>query len=176
MRLSNLNAFVTVSIIMLISIVGINVALAQAETVKWREIVGIIQGGTIVGSGEGAVEGVPGPWSATNGFAKVDLDKGNIAFHIRGLVFAGTNAIGTPGAVVETGIKGTLVCDTDGSVSGNSVLVDTPVVSLSPQGNAQFSGNVGSLPDECIDQPDIAFLIVVPGFERWIANGAVRMS
>jgi hypothetical protein len=78
MKLSNLNTFVTTSIIMLISIIGINVAVAQAETVKWREIIGIIQGGTIVGSGEGAIEGVPGPWSATNGFAKVDLTTGSM--------------------------------------------------------------------------------------------------
>jgi len=70
-------------------------------------------------------------------------------------------------------VKGTLVCDTDGSASGgNSVLVDTPLVELDDQGNASFDGQVGSLPAACTTEPDIAFLIRV-GAGRWIANGTV---
>jgi hypothetical protein len=43
-------------------------------------------------------------------------------------------------------VKGTLVCDTDGSASGgNSVLVDTPLVELDDEGNARFNGRVSSL-------------------------------
>jgi hypothetical protein len=45
------------------------------------------------------------------------------------------------------GQGGTLVCDTDGSASGqkNSVIVDTPLVDLDDEGDAQFNGRV-SLP------------------------------
>jgi hypothetical protein len=70
-------------------------------------------------------------------------------------------------------VKGTLVCDTDGSASrGNSVLVDTPLVDLDDQGNARFDGLIGPLPSACTTEPDIAFLIRV-GAGRWIANGTV---
>jgi hypothetical protein len=66
-----------------------------------------------------------------------------------------------------------VVCDTDGSASGgNSVLVDTPLVALDEQGDADFSGSVGALPAVCASEPDIAFLIRV-GAGKWIANGAV---
>lgn len=145
---------------------------AQAQTVRWKQIIGIIEGGNLVGSGTGQVTGAPGPWSASEGFARVNLGNGNIFFLVRGLVLAGGNSIGTTGPV--TSVKGTLVCDTDGSATGNSVLVDTDTVPLSPQGNARFRGSVGTLPDECVGEPDIAFLVRVPGFEAWIANGAVR--
>ena len=70
-------------------------------------------------------------------------------------------------------VKGTLVCDTDGSASGgNSVLVDTQMVELDERGNARFNGSVGALPAVCISEPDVAFLIRV-GAGRWIANGTV---
>ncbi len=77
-------------------------------------------------------------------------------------------------------MKGTLVCDVNGSAGGNSVLVDTPPVPLSAQGDAQFNGNVvGPLPAVCSSEPDIAFLIriqVLGAFAgRWIAAGAVRI-
>jgi hypothetical protein len=55
---------------------------------------------------------------------------------------------------------GTLVCDTDGSAGGgNSVLVSTPHVFLSPQGEADFDGDLGPLPAACVSEPDIAFLV-----------------
>jgi hypothetical protein len=133
---------------------------AQAQVVRWKQIVGIIEGGNLVGSGTGQVAGAPGPWSASEGFARVNLGNGNIVFQVQGLVLAGGNSIGTPGPVTE--VKGTLVCNTDGSSTGNSVLVDTDTVSLSSKGNARLRGNVGLLPDECINEPDIAFLVRVP--------------
>jgi hypothetical protein len=87
------------------------------------------------------------------------------------LVLAGGNGIGTRAATNQ--VKGTLVCDTDGSAGGgNSTLVDTPLVDLDAQGSAKFNGNVGVLPTACSD-PDIAFLIRIAA-GRWIANGAVR--
>lgn len=145
---------------------------AEAQIVRWGEIIGIIEGGNLVGTGTGQATGAPGPWSATEGSARVNLENGNVAFRVRGLVLAGGNSIGTPGPVTE--VKGTLVCDTNGSATGNSVFVDTDAVPLSAQGNARFSGNVGSLPDECVEESDTAFLVRVPGLEVWIGNGAVR--
>ena len=111
------------------------------------------------------------PWSARSGHANVNLETGEIEFVVHGLVLAGGNSIGTPGAIVQ--VKGTLVCDTDGSAfRQNSVLVDTPLVDLDDQGDARFDGSVGALPPACTSEPDIAFVIRVSA-GRWIANGTV---
>ena len=123
-------------------------ALAQGpddNKLQWRSVIGIIQGGNVVGSGTGAVTGAPGPWSAQDGRVSVSLKTGQVDFDVRGLVFAAGNAIGTPGTVAQ--VMGTLVCDTDGSASAgkNSVFVDTPLVDLDDEGNAQFHDKV-SLP------------------------------
>lgn len=143
----------------------------SGDSVHWQSVIGIIQANNVVGTGTGAVIGAPGPWAALGGRVKVDLRKGRVDFSTDGLVFAGGNAIGTPGAVVQ--VKGTLVCDTDGSASGgNSILVDTPLVDLDDQGDARFNGSVGSLPPVCASEPDVAFLIRT-GSGRWIGNGAV---
>ena len=142
-----------------------------SDIVRWQTVVGIIQGNNVVGTGTGAVTGGPGPWSALGGHVKVDPITGHVDFGVNGLVFAGGNAIGGTGAVRQ--VKGTLVCDTDGSASGgSSVLVDTPLVELDDQGDARFNGNLGALPSVCSSEPDIAFLIRT-GAGRWIANGAV---
>ena len=134
-------------------------------------MIGIAQGNNVVGSGTGAVTGGGTTWSALRGHVNVDSSSGEINFDVRGLVLAGGNSIGTPGTIVQ--VKGTLVCDTDGSASGgNSVLIDTPPVDLDDQGDARFSGNVDPLPAVCASEPDIAFLIRV-GAGRWIANGTV---
>jgi hypothetical protein len=133
-------------------------------------VVGLIQAGTVVGSGAGAVLGGGQPWTTLGGKASVDVVKGRIDFDVRGLVFAGGNAVGTPGPILA--VKGTLVCDTNGSAGGgDSVLVDTPLVPLDDEGNASFSGAV-DLPAVCTAEPDIAFLVRVAA-GRWIANGAV---
>jgi hypothetical protein len=85
--------------------------------------------------------------------------------------YGDSGAIGTPGTILQ--VKGTLVCDTDGSASGgNSVFVDTPLVDLDDQGDAQFHGNVGALPSVCASEPDVGFLVRVSS-GRWIANGTV---
>lgn len=150
---------------------GQNANAVSDDTLRWRSVIGIIQANNVVGSGTGAVPGAPGPWSALGGNVKVNLDRGQVSFSTNGLVFAGGNAIGTPGAVLQ--VKGTLVCDTDGSASGgNSVLVDTPLVDLDDQGDARFDGNVGALPPVCASQPDTAFLIRTAG-GRWIGNATV---
>ncbi len=146
-------------------------AFADDNATRWQTIVGLHQVNNVVGSGTGQVTGGAQPWSTLGGNAAVDLGSGRASFGVRGLVFAGGNTIGTPGTV--TAVKGTLVCDTDGSAGGgNSVLVDTPLVPLDEEGNASFSGNLGALPSVCATEPDIAFLIRI-GAGRWIANGSV---
>ena len=152
------------------AVIGQNANADPGYTVHWQSVIGIIQASNVVGTGTGAVTGAPGPWSALGGRVKVDLNKGRVDFSTNGLVFAGGNSIGTPGTVLK--VKGTLVCDTDGSASGNSVLVDTPLVDLDDQGDARFEGDVGPLPPVCASEPDIAFLIRTGG-GRWIANGTV---
>lgn len=147
------------------------VARAADDDLHWQEMVGLIQPGNLVGAGTGQVAGGGQPWSTLGGSAKVDLRTGRVRFRVAGLVLAGGNAIGTPGPIVQ--VKGTLVCDADGSASGgNSVLIDTPLVPLDAQGNAEFQGDLGSLPAVCGTEPDVAFLVRIAA-GRWIANGAV---
>jgi hypothetical protein len=145
-------------------------ALADQQ-VEWQKIVGIIQAGNTVGTGTGKVTGGGQPWFTLGGSASIDLNNSELQFNVQGLVFAGGNAIGTPDGVTQ--VKGTLVCDTTGSLTGNSTLVDTPLVSLSSQGNARFAGQIGPLPSACLNSPNIAFLIRV-GAGAWIAAGEVR--
>ena len=142
----------------------------QAYVARWQSVIGIIQGSNVVGTGTGAVTGAPGPWSAQGGHVTVDFARGKMEFNVRGLVLAAGNSIGTPGAVDQ--VKGTLVCDTNGSgPGGNSVLVDTPLVDLDDEGDARFSGAV-AIPAACATEPDIAFLIRTAG-GKWIGNGTV---
>jgi len=130
------------------------------QEVRWESFVGNIRTGATgaVGSGTGAVNAAGAPWVATGGEARVNLASGDLRFRIKGLVLADTIFVGTPGPNPE--VVGTLVCDTDGSAGGgNSVLVSTPRVPLSEQGEAEFNGNLGSLPAACVNEPDIAFLV-----------------
>jgi hypothetical protein len=157
-------------------------ATAAAQTVSWKQIVGIIPANTPVGTGSGIVPGGFAPWTTTEGAARVNLRNGKIEFVVRGLVFAGGNTIGTPAPITQ--VNGTLVCDANGSAGGNSVLVQTPSVPLTSTGDAFFSGKVGSIPSVCLTEPDLAFLIratatangpIPPDKAPWIANGAVLL-
>ena len=85
-----------------------------------------------------------------------------------GLVLAGGNTIGTPGAVNQ--VKGTLVC---GPGSASPIVIDTPLVPLDAQGNAEFSGSFSSSTAGCSPM-DAAFLIRTAG-GAWIGNGSVRL-
>jgi hypothetical protein len=155
--------------------------LAFGQQASWRQVVGIIPAGNVVGSGTGKVAGGFLPWTTTSGTAHVNLRTGDIQFVVRGLVFAGgspTITIGT--ALPVTAVKGTLVCDNDGSASGgNSVIVETPSVPLTATGDAKFSGNIGPLPAVCSSEADLVFLVRASAFNGvategpWIANGAV---
>lgn len=137
---------------------------SASETTRWKTIIGIIQGGNVVDG----ITGGGAPWSALDGEARVDLASGEIEFEVRGLVLAGGNSIGTPGAVTQ--VAGTIACAAGATVS-------TPQVPLTPQGNARFSGKV-SVPLGCTGA-DVAFLVTTPPAgsppaPKWIANGAVR--
>ncbi len=185
MRWSKLLMIGTVSFFTLPWLLALSTGTAQAQEVRWERIIGLQQAFDLVGVGKGQVVG-GAPWETTEGKARVNLTTGRVKFAVEGLVLAVGSAagvtftgldIGTPAGVTE--VKGTLVCDVNGSAGkGNSVLVDTPSVPLSAQGDAHFKGNVGPLPAVCSSEPDIAFLlrIVVPvAFaDRWIAAGAVR--
>jgi hypothetical protein len=148
---------------------GQNASADSSNILRWQSVIGIAAPNNVVGTGAGAVTGGPTPWSTLGGHVNVDLTKSRITFDVRGLVLAGGNSIGTPGAVAQ--VKGTLLCDTDGS-AGDTFFVDTPLVDLSEQGEAQFNGKVSALPDVCSTEPDVAFLIRV-GAGKWIANATV---
>ena len=156
-------------------------ASAVAQVASWRQVVGIVLANNVVGVGTGMITGGFLPWTTTSGTARVNLQNGFLHFEVRGLVFAAAAkgiTLGTPGPI--TAVKGTLICDADGSASnGNSVIVESPSVTLSPTGDASFSGSLGALPDVCSSEPDLVFVIrasVVGGNAvegPWLANGAV---
>jgi len=128
------------------------------STPEWKTIIGIEQAGNVV-------DGVTGggqPWSALGGEASVDLRSGEVEFTVHGLVLAGGNSIGTPGAVVS--VAGTVVC-------GVGISVATPQVPLSPQGDAEFDGVV-AVPPGC-KSSNIGLLLTAPN-GQWIANASVR--
>jgi hypothetical protein len=136
---------------------------ANADSVRWQTIVGIVQAGNLVGN----IAGGGQPWTTLGGRARVDLSKSQLDFDVQGLVLAGGATVGTPGAVVQ--VKGTLVC---GAGQPGQVTLDTPLVTLSPQGDAEFSGTIGPIPTTC-NATNVVFLVRI-GADRWIANGAVR--
>jgi hypothetical protein len=147
------------------------VVVAGDEHVQWSDVRGIIQPGALVGTGSGQVmTGGGAPWTTTGGQVEVNLDRGTINFEVKGLVLAAGNSIGTRGGV--TTVRGTLVCDTDGSLTGSSAHVDTGLVTLDEQGDAHFTGALAAFPSECFE-PDIAFLVRTAS-GAWIAFGAVR--
>ena len=130
----------------------------------WRTIIGIAQAGNVVGG----ITGGGQPWSAREGAVLVVLDSGFVEFEVRGLVLAGGNTIGTPGPVNQ--VKGTLVC---GPGSASPTVIDTPLVPLDAQGNAEFSGSFSSSTAGC-SAMDVAFLVRTAG-GAWIGNGSVRI-
>jgi hypothetical protein len=142
---------------------AVSVRAAKAdETIRWKSIIGIIQAGNVVAG----IGGGGQPWSTLGGEASLNVDTGKLRFSVRGLVLAGGNTIGTPGAVIQ--VKGTIVCNASGAAP---TLHDSAVVPLNAEGDARFSGSIGILPANCFSS-DAVFLIRIPA-GRWIANGAV---
>jgi hypothetical protein len=138
---------------------------SQADNiVVWRTIIGIAQAGNVVGG----ITGGGQPWSTREGEVLVALDTGFVEFEVRGLVLAGGNTIGTPGPVTQ--VKGTLVC---GPGSASPIVIDTPLVPLGAQGNAEFAGSFSSSTAGC-SAMNVAFLVRTAG-GAWIGNAAVRV-
>jgi hypothetical protein len=74
---------------------------AAAQSVQWKNIVGIVQPGNIVGSfatpatcsttppiDVGCINGAGQPWTTLGGQADVTLASGQLDFHVNGLVLA----------------------------------------------------------------------------------------
>lgn len=149
---------------------------ANAETVRWRTILGAsptaLNEATVPPTPVQNTVGniTPGglPWSTLRGRARVDLANGQVDFEVEGLTLAGGSAIGTPDTINQ--VKGTVVC----VVGATTVALDTVLVPLSAQGNAEFSGSVGPIPSTCTAS-NVGFL-VRRDIGRWIAHGAVRTS
>jgi hypothetical protein len=135
-----------------------------SNNVRWQTIIGIIQAGNVVGG----IGGGGQPWSTLGGHAYANLSEGVVDFEVKGLVLAGGNSIGTPDTITQ--VKGTLIC---GPETTTPTVFDTPLVTLSPQGDAEFDGSFGSSTAGC-SANDVAFLIRISA-GRWIANGAVRV-
>jgi hypothetical protein len=141
---------------------------SDSNNVSWKRVIGIIQAGNLVGN----IQGGGQPWSTLGGEANVNLRSGHLEFEVRGLVLAGGNSIGTPDAINQ--VKGTIVCGPATPPALPLFVADTPLVTLSAQGDAEFEGNVGPFPSACTPT-NVVFLVRVAA-GRWIANGAVRSS
>lgn len=140
---------------------------AQSDPVlRWQQIIGNITAPGVDNPVAGISTGGQ-PWTTTGGTATVNLSTRAVAFQVTGLVLNGSNASGTPGPVQS--VMGTVVCNVGTS---NQAIFDTPMVPLSAQGDAQFSGNLGGLPVSCASP---VFLIRAGSGNaaRWIATGAV---
>lgn len=171
----------------LVALIAMTSSIAAAQGLRWKTVDGILRSGDKVGVGSGQVTGGI-PWVTSGGSVDVNLDTGRVSFDVKGLVLAvGSDPllgfgvpIGTPGPVTQ--VKGTLVCDVDGTPNGgNSVDVDTPATTLDSEGNAQFSGSFGTLPSICsseVDDDAFVIRVVQPSAVAgaWIAFGAVRTS
>ena len=149
---------------------------AGAQTVRWRAIVGetptaLNENTTPPTPVQNLVGNIPPgglPWSTRWGRATVDLATGLVEFEVEGLVLAGGSAIGTPDTITQ--VKGTVVC----VVGATTIALDTLLVPLSAQGDAQFFGSVGPIPSACTASNVLFQLRRDIG--RWIAHGAVRTT
>ena len=137
-------------------------SFAQSTTV-WHRIVGVITAPGTSNTVAGIMSG--GPWTTSGGNATVNFTQGIVTFVVEGLVLVGGNASGTRGGVAS--VRGTLVCDAG---AADQVIIDTPVVPLSAQGNASFSGHFESAPPPTCINP----LFLIRTGAVWIATGAVR--
>jgi hypothetical protein len=151
------------------------VLLAQESydpVVQWKQIIGVITAPNVNNAVAGISSGA-GPWSVTEGHARVNLATGQANFEVRGLVLNGSNASGTPGPV--SAVTGTLVCSPG---TNDQVVRDTAEVKLTQEGDAHFRGAIDGVPSLCTNP---VFLVRIgPSFPvsgavgRWLATGAVR--
>jgi hypothetical protein len=149
-----------VSLLSLILCAG---AFAQSDTVvRWRGMEGVITAPG-VDNPVGQIHSAPGPWTAKNGSARINLSTGEGSFEVEGLVFNGSNFSGTTGPV--TTVVGTLVCNAGSPAGTTETDIDTPAANLSSAGDAELSFKV-NVPATC-NNP--LFLIRAPT-GRWLAT------
>ncbi|MBZ5596108.1 MAG: hypothetical protein LAP39_28015 [Acidobacteriia bacterium] len=147
-------------------------SLAHAQNiVRWKTVVGVITAPNVDNPVAGSIHSGTSPWTTRGGYATVNLANGALAFNVEGLVLNGGNFTGTLPSGFPN-VVGTLVCN---SGSASQVILDTPQVSLSQQGDADFSGNLVGIPPAQCTNP--LFLVRVPALGgKWIASGAVRTT
>jgi hypothetical protein len=149
--------------ICLLSLTLCAAAFAQSDTVvRWRGIEGVITAPGI-DNPVSQIHSGAGPWTTRDGNVRINLNSGEGSFEVEGLVLNGGNASGTPGQVAN--VMGTLVCNPN-NVGGSEAVLDTPLTSLSAEGNAQLSFRL-SIPVVCTKP---VFLIRVAS-GKWIATG-----
>lgn len=148
---------------------------SSSNRVSWKTIIGtffIPATPPATGSGNtvGGIIGGGEPWSTLGGHADVDLSTGAVNFEVKGLVLAGGNSTGTPGAV--TAVAGTLVCNPS---SASPTIFSTSSTPLDGQGDASLQSSFGPLPSVCSPSA-LAFLVTTTASPpHWIANGAVQV-
>jgi hypothetical protein len=145
--------------------------LNSPKLVRWETIVGNPLPANP--SFANPIAGIPAgtiPWSTLAGQAYVDLKNSVVDFAVRGLVFGSSDFVGTTGAVKQ--IVGTVVCAPQ---SIHRLVINTPAVNLSPQGDAHFRGWLTSSTAGC-SGTETVFLIRNASNGRWIAYGAVRVT
>jgi hypothetical protein len=148
-------------------VLSASASFAQSGPVlRWQQIVGDITTPGVNNPVAGIASG-GAPWTTTGGAASVNLSTGAVTFQVQGLVLNGTNASGTPGPVQN--VMGTLVCNAGTSTQAT---FDTSMVPLSAQGDAVFSGSLGSLPATCAT-PLFLIRAGTGASASWIATGAV---
>lgn len=133
-------------------ILGAGAANAAADPqANWNEIHDLLQKDSA-----GVV--LSAPQFVKNGQAHVNVLTGRIHFEVKRLPVK-TEEFGSEYGFdgMATQVKGTLVCKV--SAGAGATLVDTPVVPLTEEGSASFTGQV-SLPSECATSPnDVAFFL-----------------
>jgi hypothetical protein len=152
-------------------------AKADDSVVRWQQIVGVITAPNVDNPVATTLRPSPIhsgtlPWTTKGGHAAVNLTTGAVSFDVDGLVLNGGDFNGTlPSGFPK--IVGTLVCNAGNNGMPATAIVDTPQISISKQGDADFSGQFStSIPAPCSNP---LFLIRVPAFGgRWIATGAAR--
>ena len=76
MKCKEVTKFVAVGALLCVT----SATAGQGDNVRWRDIIGVVDAGNVVGKGTvgGFTSGIPGgaPWSTSSGGAKVNLSSG----------------------------------------------------------------------------------------------------
>ena len=139
------------------------------SVVRWKSIVGVITSPGVDAPVAGIHAGATA-WTVKSGRARVNLSTGFSSFEVEALNINSTNSTGTPGPI--TSVTGTLVCNAG---TATQAILDTAPVSLSAQGDAEFSGQIAGIPAVC-GNPLFLVRIAAPAGAagRWIATGTDR--